>query len=150
MTGGYLFEGLNLVSSLRLKYIKEPFFQNLNALVDEPYKKHRRILQEIRHSVAFHFDSDDKSTKAALKKLRLPKYDLMSGDSDKVLDFYFDFADTIDLNYLIDKFKDERPESEVVMEIFKAITDLMPLFGAAGHEFLTGLGEKMQFSEYVD
>ena len=67
-------------------------------------------LARFRGGTSFHFDSDDKSTKAALKKLRLPRYDLMSGDSDKILDFYFDFADTIDVNYLIDKFKDGRPE----------------------------------------
>ena len=66
------------------------------------------------------------------------------------MDFYFDFADTVDLNYLIDKFKGDRDEPEVFMEIFRAITDLMTLFSTAGHEFLTGLGEKMNFSDYVD
>lgn len=150
ITGGFLYEGLELITSLQLKYQTEPFFEKLNGLLDVKYAKHRKILQEIRHSVAFHFDSHDKSTKAALDNLKLPRYDLMSGTSERIMDFYFDLADTVDLNYLIDKFKGSRPEPEVVMEIFNAITDLMTLFSSAGHEFLSGLGGKMKFYEYVD
>ncbi len=150
LTSGYMYEGLVLVDSLKLKYVKEKFFQRLNALTGVGYKRHRKIVQEIRHSVAFHLDSDDKSTKAALKNLKLPRYDLMSGNSSRMMDFYFDLADTIDLNYLIDKFKGDRPEADVLAEIFQCFIDILKEFGGAGHEFLTGLGEKMNFTEYVD
>lgn len=150
LTAGYMYEGLALVDSLKLKYVNEVFFERLNNLTGDTYKRHRKIVQEIRHSVAFHLDSDDKSTKAALKNLKLPRYDLMSGNSSRMMDFYFDFADTIDLNYLIDKLKDDRPETEVLGEIFTCFTDILKEFGGAGHEFLTGLGEKMNFTEYVD
>ena len=150
MTSGFLYEGLELVTSLRLKYLNEPFFTKLNVLIGDKYKRHRKILQEIRNSIAFHLDSDDKSTKLALSNLNLSRYDLMSGSSDKVVDFYFDMADTIDWNYLIDKFKDGRPEPEVNKELLKLVSEVMTNFSTAGHEFLTGLGEKMKFSEYVD
>ncbi len=150
ITTGFLYEGLELVTSLRLKYISEPFFNKFNLLLGDEYKKHRKVLQEIRNSVAFHLDSDDKSTKLALSNLKLPRYDLMSGSSNLIMDFYFDMADTIDFNYLIDKFKNGRPEPEVFEEIIKSVTELMTSFGSAGHEFLIGLGEKMNFSDYVD
>ena len=66
------------------------------------------------------------------------------------MDFYFDMADTIDLNYLIDKFKDDRPEPEVDSELRTLITEIMTFFGSAGHEFMIGLAEKMRFSDYVE
>lgn len=150
MTGGFLYEGLELVTSLRLKYLNEPFFDKLNVLIGDEYKKHRKVLQEIRNSIAFHLDSDDKSTKLALNNLNLSRYDLMSGSSGRLMDFYFDIADTIDWNYLIDKFKDGRPEPEVVQELLDLFSEIMTSFGTAGDEFLIGLAKKMNFSEYVD
>jgi hypothetical protein len=149
-TGGFLYEGLEVVTSLRLKYLKEPFFDKLNSLIGDEYKSHRKVLKEMRNSVAFHLDSDDKSTKLTLSNLKLKRYDLMSGNSTRVLDFYFDMSDTIDFNYLIDRFKEERDESEVLRDIIKSVTELMTAFAIAGHEFLAGLGKKMNFSEYVD
>lgn len=74
----------------------------------------------------------------------------MSGGSDRIMDFYFDFADTIDFNYIIDKFKDDRPEPDVLIELLGLVMKLMTSFGIAGHEFLIGLGKKMNFSDYVD
>ena len=150
MTSGFLYEGLTLVDSLRSQYLSESFFIKFNILIGKEYEKHRKVLREVRNSVAFHLDSNDKSTKLALKTLNLSRYDLMSGNSSLLMDFYFDFADTIDLNYIIDKFKDNRPESEVINELMTLITGLMKSFGSAGHEFLIGLGQKMKFSEYVD
>ena len=67
-----------------------------------------------------------------------------------MMDFYLDIADTIDFNYLIDKFKDGRSESEVYLELIEMVNEMMKLFGFAGHEFLNGLGSKMRFSDYVD
>jgi len=74
----------------------------------------------------------------------------MSGTSDQEMDFYFDFADTIDINYLIDKFKDGRPEPDVFRDLINLVTQIMTSFGIAGHEFLTGIGQKMNFSKYID
>lgn len=141
-TSGFLYEGLEVVTSIRLKYLSEPFFNKLNILIGDEYKKHRKVLQEIRNSIAFHLDSDDKSTKLTLSNLKLNRYDLMSGNSGRMMDFYFDMADTVDFNYLIDKFKDGRPEPEVLAEIMELVTELMNSFAFAGHEFLDGLGKK--------
>src|SRR4029079_15456267 len=106
ISGGYLHEGIQLAASLRQKYRTEEFFQPLMSLAyDDQYSVQRKILQRIRDSVAFHLDHHDKSTKTALSKLKLSKYDLMSGETDTFSDFYFDFADTVDLNFLIDEFK---------------------------------------------
>ena len=150
MTSGFLYEGIELATSIRLKYLSETFFKGFNEIISEKYKVHRKILKEIRNSVAFHLDSDDKSTKLALKNLNLSRYDLMSGISDRMADFYFDFADTVDFNYLIDIFKGNRNETEVFTEIIKFVTELMIAFISAGHEFLNGLAKKMKFDEYVD
>ena len=149
-TSGFLFEGLELATSLRLRYLSEPFFNKLNILIGDEYKNHRKVLKEIRHSIAFYLDSDDKSTKLALSNLNLSRYELMSGTSDQEMDFYFDFADTIDINYLIDKFKDGRPEPDVFRDLINLVTQIMTSFGIAGHEFLTGIGQKMNFSKYID
>lgn len=70
---GFLYEGLEVVISIRFKYLSEPFFNKLNILIGDEYKKHRKILQEIRHSIAFHLDSDDKSTKLAFSNLKLSR-----------------------------------------------------------------------------
>ncbi len=148
-TCGFLYEGLNLANSIRLNYIKEPFFSKLNVLISDEYKQHRKVLKEIRQ-ISFHLDSEDKSTKLALSNLKLKRYDLASGKSDLMMEFYFDMADTIDLNYLIDKFKDGRSEPDVHEEIVKMFTDVMKNFGSAGHEFLTGLAGKINISEYVE
>lgn len=150
VTAGYMYEGLLLIDSLKLRYTNESFFERLNKLASASFKRHRKIVQEIRHSLGFHLDSDDKSTKAALKHLKLPRYDLMSGNSDRIMDFYFDFADTIDLNYLVDKFNSDQPESETLVEIFRCFGDLATEFGHGGDEFLNGLGKKMNFHQYVD
>jgi hypothetical protein len=134
-TSGFLYEGLELVTSIRLKYLSEPFFNKLNVLIGDEYKKHRKVLKEIRHSIAFHLDSDDKSTKLTLSNLKLNRYDLMSGNSDRVMDFYFDMADTIDFNYLIDKFKDDRPELEVLSELMKLVSELMNRYNLSSFNY---------------
>ena len=149
-TSGFMYEGIVVATSIRSKYSSKSFFDGFSSLISDKYKAHRKVLQEIRNSVAFHLDSNDKSTKTALANLNLSRYDLMSGSSERMMDFYFDFADTIDFNYLIDKFKNNRPETEVLEEIIKFITELMTAFVKAGHEFLAGLAEEMNFSEYVD
>lgn len=148
-TCGYLYEGLLLIDSLRLRYIQEPFFDKLNILISDKYKKHRKAVQEIRQ-IAFHLDSDDKSTKVTLGNLKLSCYEFISSDSDKMIDFYFNMADTIDFNYLIDKFKEDQTETEIFKELLQLVTELMELFGVAGHEFILGLSEKMNFIEYID
>lgn len=81
ITGGYLYEGLQLVGSVRSKYALEPSFAPLNKLLGDEYKYVRNILKEIRHSVAFHLDSDDKTTAETILSLDLPRYDFASGIS---------------------------------------------------------------------
>lgn len=107
------------------------------------------MLYAMRHSIAFHLDSDDKSTKVALKNLRLPRIVLMSFETLSMNDFYFDLADTADLNYLIDRFKGDRDEKEVSLEITELITNLVVQFGLAGQEFINGLAERMNLRDYV-
>ena len=145
-TCGFMYESLDLIISLRLKFVSRPYFNDLHQLIDNKYNKHRKILKEIRNSIAFHLDADDKSTKLALSNLKLSRYDLMSGQSQLMRDLYFDMADTIDLNYLIDRFKDGRPEEEIIV----LIREVMKSFGSAGHQFLAGIAKEMNIADYID
>ncbi len=151
VTGGYLHEGLSLVGSMRVKYITEPFFAKLNALVDsEEYKKKRKILKELRNSVGFHLDSDDKTTRKTIASMGLKRWPLASGESARMLDFYFDFADAVDFNFLIDTYNAGESEETTFLEIVRSVSDMFPPFQQAGHEFIIGLSEKLQIWEYID
>ncbi len=139
-----------MVQSIRLKYHQESFFTELNELAfNDTYAYERKILKEIRDNVAFHLDSNDKSTKMALSNLNLPKYELMSKEKPKIKDFYFEFADTVDLNYLIDILKDNKTEKDTVNLIFEALPNMMSKFTMAGHNFMSGLAIKMNLSAHL-
>ncbi|PYS92192.1 MAG: hypothetical protein DMF62_01045 [Acidobacteria bacterium] len=150
ITGGYLYEGLQLVGSIQSKYVLEPTFAYLNKLLGDEFKKERVILKEMRHSVSFHLDSDDKTTGETLVALDLPHYDFSSGVSRQLRHFYFDFGDTIDYNYLIDKLKKNRSEEEVREELVFTVKNMMTEFSRAGIGFFAGLLERLKFHESVD
>ena len=150
ITGGYLYEGVQLAGSIRSKYAIEPSFGLLNDLLGDEFKKARQILQVMRHSVAFHMDSDDKTTALTIQTLDLPRYDFWSGVTRQLRHFYFDFGDTVDYNYLIDKFKDDRPEEIVREEIQRTIKEMMAAFSIAGIAFFDGLLRRLQFHDSVD
>ncbi len=151
LLGGYLHEGMELVASLFTRFQTEPFFQDLRKLrFDESNKVQRKMLKVIRNSVAFHLDHDDKSTRSTLANLKIHRYDLMSAETNTFGDFYFDLADTVDLNYLIDVLKEERTEPATLELIFKTVSEMMVEFLRGGHTFLTGLAEKMNFSDHTE
>lgn len=150
ITGGYLYEGLELVASLRRHYHMEKYFDELKHLTySEEYILERRILKEMRNIAAFHLDSDDKSTRSAMANLKLTKYELASGETSRIADFYFNFADTVDLNRIIDVIKRDESEEEVVQYISRTLTTFMPRFIRGGHDFLEGLSIKIKLSDYT-
>lgn len=151
LLGGFLHEGLDLVASLRSRYKDEP---TVAGLVDLTYGSdssfERKMLQLMRHNAAFHLDSHDQSTREAMKNLKLPRYDLASYNSQKQLDFYFNFADTIDLNFLIDKLKGDKTEQETLEAIFSSLMTVAKAFMELGHKFLARLAEKTDISDHLD
>lgn len=147
ITGGYLYEGLLLVDSLKNEYRLKEYFKNLLALAND--SKSRKILQSMRH-IAFHLDSDDKSSRDILPKLDLARYDLMSGDTGKVGDFYFDFADTIDINYLTKPSKRDSEQVITIETIASTLGNITEQFLKAGHEFLVSLAQEFKLYEYVE
>ncbi len=151
VSAGYVHEGIRLVESLRLRYKDKDYFKRLTELAfDDKYKLERRVMKEIRDSVAFHLDQDDRSTKAVLERLKLPRYDLVSGNSEKGLDFYCDMADTIDLNHIIQAFRGDKTEEETKNIVLPLISRFVTTFFMEGHRFVAGIAEEMEIHQHTE
>ncbi|MBK7391788.1 MAG: hypothetical protein IPI64_00625 [Chloracidobacterium sp.] len=140
VTGGYLYEGFLLLESLSLKYASKGSFSMCMELIGPSYKNDRKVLQLMRNNVAFHLDSDDKSTKEALTTIELGKYNYLSVESEKVDSIYFDFADELEWNFVFAKAAqpDHRPD-DTVEHVISLIDSGADAFASACFYFLEGL-----------
>jgi hypothetical protein len=98
---GYLHEGLNVVKSIKGRYLTYPEYEPLKALVlSEEYKRERDVVRTIRNATAFHLDEVGETTRQRLVRLNPVTLPFMSGDEKAIGGFCFDFVDFIDLSYL--------------------------------------------------
>ena len=131
----------------RGKTIFEPLF---DLGYDKKYERQRKIVNVIRHQ-GFHLDSENKVTKKALEKLNLPRYDFITTSSRTRLDIFFELADVLDMNYLIDSFKNvEDDEREVFADIQEMTSEFAIQYARGLDKFISGLMEEMNFDEYSD
>lgn len=142
---GYVYEGYELISNLYPKYFREDYFTRFGSLFNDPEKpKKRRIMWLMRNAGAFHLDSDNKSTKKALAKLKLNKIDLISGEDGTFGSFYFHLADTLDINYVIDELKQpDEDEEEIYLRMGKLSADLLVEFMHGADDFVGGVARKL-------
>jgi hypothetical protein len=135
----YVHEALELLTSLRIRYATNPAFEPVKSLLEHPNKRRTKILKLIRDRVGFHLDDDKVATPAAMAKLNLPYYDIVSSESAKITDFFFNISDNVDLNYLLDELKGDEGEAETLMEILNTVSEMLLEVALAAHPFLTAL-----------
>lgn len=106
------------------------------------------MMKLIRNS-AFHLDDSADATKKALGKLNLGYYALVSADEDNLGSMYFDLADNVDFNYILDELTLRYPnDDETVLrdEIFKVIPELINEFAQAADSFVEGLAKRLKLT----
>lgn len=148
--GGSVHEGLTLAKSIQGRYLGQEAFEPLRLLVhDTKYKKHRDYVRETRNHAAFHLDQLDLSTRQTLAEMKLTWYDLMSGEEGDALSQYFEFADIVDMGYLVRRFGSFETWGETAKEIQKEILAFATEFGIAGSSFLSHLLVETNLREHV-
>jgi hypothetical protein len=151
VTAGYLHEGLDLVGSMQLRYAVEPFYEGFKDLLDsQTFELQRKMLKEIRHSVGFHLDSRRDNTEKTIQNLALRHWDLVSAADNTPMGLYFNFADVVDFNYLVDKFNHGGSDEETFTFIIRSFADIFAAFQGAGETFLQGMGEKLEIWKFTD
>lgn len=152
VAGGYVHEAIKVIESMRLRYSNEAAFKPLYELAfDDKFKEERKVLLAIRNSAGFHLDSHDATTKKMISQLPLQRYDLASGESDQVGHFYFDFADIVDINYLISALKLEGEDDDASFRrIYLTVSDFMGRFLKLGHEFLVAMADKIGLADHTE
>jgi len=147
---GYLHEGINVVRSIKGRYLTHPKFEPLRALaLAAEYKRDRDYIRTIRNVVAFHLDEVDETTRHALGKLKPSTLPFMAGDDRMFMTFYFEFSDYLDVSYLVEKFGDGRSWEETAQDIVNSIMKFSEKFLIAAHEFQMDLCDKVKISEHV-
>lgn len=141
---GYLFEGLNVLESLRSKYHNKDFFASSLNLFGDQYKQQRKVTRDVRHSVAFHLDSDSKFTAQTLKELKLSHYEFFSRVAmDDVTVTNFHLAELVDLNFMGNRvFPDDA--SADILEVVRMILDFSQSMLKALWEVVEGLGRRLK------
>ena len=108
MLGGFIHEAVELVNSIRARYLGNPDFEPLRALVlDYQYEKTRKQAKKVRNSLAFHLDNYDETTRVTISRMKPATYTLWSGENQQNGNHYFEFADFLDMSYLGDVFPDK-------------------------------------------
>ncbi len=148
--GGYLHQGLSVVRSIQGRYLGVPEYEDLRLLVhDSKYKKPREYVKAVRNFAAFHLDEDDKTTREGLSKLKPSWYGLMSGDSEHLLTSYFEFADLIDLGYLVNHFGNGRGWEETSHDIHTTILNFSTELTGASFKFMEYLMQKTNLRDHL-
>lgn len=146
---GYLHESILLVGKLNRKYKNRDYFQNLKKLVcDQEFTRQKEILKQIRNNAAFHLDHEGKSTKKAIKSFDDLPFTLASGDSNKTGEVCFDFADSLDLHYLMEHLN--KAKGVTVEEMYETITEFTEQFIYEGTNLFRGLCRELNIKDYVD
>lgn len=151
---GYLWEGIQLVKSDSFSNAyssEESFFCKLRQASD--VTDFCTALKKARNIAAFHMDHKDESTKAGLKTLISSQshksfYTILSADSSNSLDYYYEIADLIDLNFLFGKNENNQKSSEMKDQkqeraFYESVADFSSKFIAAADESINFLAEKL-------
>lgn len=141
---GYLQEGIKVAFSIQLTYAKEEFFKPFMTILGAEHKKERRIMKDIRDSLAFHLDVDSKATKQMLMSMKLPYYEFYSETAGRTRSANFPFADLIDLNYLLNVTIDPTiKDGDSFEALMKTILDFRQQYVEAASTFIRGVNEKL-------
>ena len=149
---GYTHQAVKAVHGIKGRYLMFEGFEPLRALsLDAEHKKARDYVRKIRNFTAFHLDEFDEhnTTRKTLAGLKSSSYNLMAGDDDTLGTYYFEFADYIDMQFLIKTFADGRPDKETAKDIAGTILTFSNALLTAAHTFQHALWDKLNMKEHA-
>ncbi len=84
MLGGFVHETVELVDSIKGRYLGDPDFEPLRALVlDYEYEKTRKQAKKVRNYLAFHLDNYDATTAVTISRMKTATYTLWCGEDQR-------------------------------------------------------------------
>ena len=120
--GGYMHETVQLVDRLKGRYLGHPAFEPLRVLVVEAeHRSFRHFLSTVRNCLAFHLDQTDEVTTRTATGMKPGNHTVMCGDGTSNADYYFEFADYIDMAFLMD----ENPLEHSLKETADAVVNML-------------------------
>lgn len=148
----YLSEALLLIKALKERHENEPYFYKFkNLLSVKSRKKRDKLFHLVRNNGGFHFDQDNTSTKKALEKLKNANYALLIAKDKSFGNLYFCFADTLDLNFMIDELKADHPgktEAEILEITHHQRVELLSDVIEGSDQFIRGIAEKLKLTNW--
>ncbi|MBA2379578.1 MAG: hypothetical protein H0V76_08390 [Blastocatellia bacterium] len=148
---GYTYQGMLVMKALQGRYLGVPEFEALRVLIhDKKYRQHREYLKAIRNFAAFHLDEYDVMTRSTLSQLKAAHYDLLSADSDTLISYYFQFADTIDMEFLYLKFGNGRSWEDTLADISSSVLQFSSELVNGCFEFMFYLTVKSELHKYIE
>ncbi len=152
MLGGFLHEAIEVVNSIKGRYLGNADFEPLRALVlDYEHEKTRKKAKKVRNWMAFHLDGNDETTRATISKLKPETFTLWCGENQQNGSYYFELADILDLTYLGEVFPAEDDGYTPMDSGEKVLIDLNDYalaFLTACHTFELMLWEKIREHTY--
>ncbi len=149
---GYLHQTILLIRGVGDRHITMDAFVPLRTLAHDPkYQKHRNYCKTIRNYTAFHLDEFDEheNTRNSLAKLDNTMHVLMSGDDEKFVNFYFEFADYLDFALVGTTFQGDRTPQETMDDIMSSVLQLSGEMIEALFGFQFALAKKMELHEHI-
>lgn len=118
-SAGILHEGFAVAQTLGKHFRERDSYQDgFRKLLADPVTQKLRstVLQTMRNDIAFHFNPDVATT--VLKTLRLDKYVFIAGVGPQEGQTYFQLADVVVFNHLVDTHKSGADETQILREMF--------------------------------
>ena len=146
MLAGFLHEAIELVDSIKGRYLGVEEFEPLRKLVlGYEWQTIRRQAKKVRNYMAFHLDGYDDITRSTIAKLKPTTYTFLCGEDQSYGAHYCEFADFIDLFYLGEVFPDDEepcPPEEAGRRVLGSLLQYGTEFLKACHTFQSMLWEK--------
>jgi hypothetical protein len=148
--GGYLHESIQLVVAVKGRYLTEPAFDKLRVLaLDSKHKRSRFYVKKIRNHIAFHLDENDAVTRDTLQSLPLTTMPFARGYGKSFEDYYFEFADLVDIAFLEKALDGEASENEPDAFILDSVVRFGFQFIEAAAEFQLALSERIKIKDHI-
>jgi hypothetical protein len=149
--GGYLHESILVFQSLRSKYVRHEQFKGLNDLAcGAEFSVQREILKRMRNVMAFHLDSEDKSTEHALKSFKQKKYTMRVNTTATMLDVYYPLVDDVDIYHVIEGLKIDSSHEDKARLIAETLNMFLDKIAKEVYEFTNFLYGKCEIHRYID
>ena len=136
-SAGILYEALDVAESTakELGHLSS-YKEGLKKLLEDPktIKLRSKALLRLRNQIVFHFDP--KVAAKTLQNLNLTSYQFVAGSGSSRGTSYYQLADEVAINYLIDIINQQGDEIETFKELLIEVSDLMTGFINAADDLI--------------